>query len=62
MVISYPHSSIRLVNGEPEFLHAENLNSVRAITDKDGNLDKSTSYKPFGEADETLHDFGVSDT
>jgi len=43
------------VNGAVEYLHKDQLGSVKLITAADGTLVKTSTYAPFGEAfDETL--------
>ena len=58
-VITYPHGSVRLVNGAAEFLHADQLGSVKMVTDSAGLKASQNSYKPFGEVDTTVHNAAV---
>ena len=55
-VITYPHPSVRLVNGSTittaSYLHRDALGSVRAITDAAGAKVESAFYKPYGEQTE----------
>ncbi|WP_159075335.1 hypothetical protein [Celeribacter baekdonensis] len=46
---------MRRVNGAVEYLHKDQLGSVKLITAADGSLVKTSTYAPFGEAfDEML--------
>ncbi|WP_282092535.1 RHS repeat-associated core domain-containing protein [Epibacterium ulvae] len=59
VIITYPHPTVRLVNGVAEYLHTDQLGSVRAITDRNGNVDKRSSYRPFGEANDNIRDLSA---
>lgn len=49
-VLAYPFDFMRYVEGEGvSFLHRDQLNSVRAITNAAGDRAKRTAYMPFGE-------------
>ena len=51
----YLHDLVRLEDGAVvAYLHRDQLNSVRAITDKDGNLQEQRVYDPFGTQHEDL--------
>ncbi len=39
-----------------KYLHRDQLNSVRRITDSSGSLDRSSTYQPFGAQTETVAD------
>ncbi len=49
-VITYPHANLRLVNGAAEFLHRDQLSSIKLVTDSTGLSAATNHYKPFGEA------------
>jgi hypothetical protein len=55
-VITYPHPSVRLVNGVASFLHRDALSSVRAVTGAGGGLAETAVYRPFGEQQERVLD------
>jgi len=45
-----PHPSVRLRNGTTKaYVHADQLNSVRTVTDGTETLGKASVYRPFGE-------------
>ena|GEM_PF-3440191 len=49
-ILTYPLASVRLKNGAADaYLHADQLGSVRTVTDAAGGLAKRSTYRPFGE-------------
>ncbi|MEP0951054.1 MAG: RHS repeat-associated core domain-containing protein [Paracoccaceae bacterium] len=48
-IVTYPHPNVRLVNGTASYLHKDQLETVRAITNTAGERIKRATYKPFGE-------------
>ena len=61
VVIGYPTDSIRLVNGNPGYLHADQNGNVRMVSDTSGNRDKRTIYRPFGDDQDWVYDTSVPD-
>lgn len=61
IVITYPHSNVRFVNGEPSYMHRDQLDSVRLISDQNGTATKRSIYKPFGEVQEWTYDILAAD-
>ncbi|MEN8833416.1 MAG: RHS repeat-associated core domain-containing protein [Pacificibacter sp.] len=53
-VITYQHPNVRRVNGVREFLHKDQLGSIKMITDMAGEKVKRSTYEPFGEANDTV--------
>ncbi|WP_176832933.1 RHS repeat-associated core domain-containing protein [Celeribacter baekdonensis] len=54
-ILTYQHPNARRVNGAVEYLHKDQLGSIKLITAADGTLVKTSTYAPFGEAfDEML--------
>ncbi|NOX73210.1 MAG: RHS repeat-associated core domain-containing protein [Alphaproteobacteria bacterium] len=52
-ILTYPHPSARYKNGvATAYLHSDQLNSVRTVTDSVGALAKRSTYRPFGEIDD----------
>lgn len=62
-IILYPHPSVRITHksgtpagGEVAYLHTDQLGSVRVVTNTVGASAKETTYRPFGEAVDTITD------
>lgn len=60
-IITQPHGSVRLVNGQASWLHTDRLGSVRSITGNDGERDERSYYYAFGEALNWTSDAGMTD-
>ncbi|MEP3295217.1 MAG: RHS repeat-associated core domain-containing protein [Pseudoruegeria sp.] len=60
VVLAYPHENVRLkfanANSTPEvsYLFRDHLNSVRMIADENQAIEERSTYKPFGEENETI--------
>lgn len=55
-VVTYPHSSVRLINGQPGYMHSDKNGNVRTLSDTSGNRDKRSVYRPFGKPHDQIHD------
>ncbi len=53
---AYIHPDVKMVTNDNFYLHRDQLNSVRRITDDSGSLDRSSTYQPFGAQTETVAD------
>jgi len=60
VVIGYPHSDVRLVNGVAAYLHSDQLGNLRMISDASGNRDKRSLYRAYGEEQEWIYDSSAS--
>lgn len=61
VIITQPHPDVRFVNDKPSYMHRDQLQSVRMVTNQAGARAKRTIYKPFGEAQEWNHDLATPD-
>ncbi|MBU0644272.1 MAG: RHS repeat-associated core domain-containing protein [Alphaproteobacteria bacterium] len=53
-ILTYQHPNARRVNGAVEYLHKDQLSSIKLITAADGSLVKTSTYAPFGEATDEM--------
>lgn len=60
-VFAYPHTNVRLTNGAANYLHRDQLASVKHITNATGFSAAQNSYKPFGEVTVVNTDPAVKD-
>ena len=61
-ILTYPHPSVRYKNGvATAYLHSDQLNSVRTVTDSVGALAKRSTYRPFGEISDWDVDSAVTE-
>jgi len=61
VIITHPHPDVRFVNDKPSYLHRDQLQSVRMVTNQAGARAKRTIYKPFGEAEDWTYDLATQD-
>ncbi|MGJ8628516.1 MAG: RHS repeat-associated core domain-containing protein [Sulfitobacter sp.] len=61
IVITYPHPDVRFVNDVPSYMHRDQLQSLRMITNQSGARAKRMIYKPFGEAQEWTYDLAMQE-
>lgn len=58
-ILTYPHANLRLSNGTAEYLHRDQLASVKMVTNAAGLRAERAHYTAFGDETEVTHDATV---